>query len=132
VLDSVNSNPARLAVAGQVWEGGCGAGGVRPPPLPAGRSVPQSETAWHACDGSAASRGGPGRPAGPAGRSVPQTEPGPQGTACGGGPGRRARQPGITTESETAAEAQAGTASDSESQAAAGTVAASGSLAAET
>ncbi len=48
----------------------------------------------------------------------------PQGTACGG-PGSRACQPGITTESETAAQAQAGTASDSKSQA-------GGSLAAET
>ena len=31
--------------------GGVRGGGFGPPPLPAGRSVPQPETAWHACNG---------------------------------------------------------------------------------
>ncbi len=87
------------------------------------RSVPQSETAGHACDGYPR-RPRPARRQAAAYHRLTHWQSQGRGRRPGHGLRRRPRPPGppardheSLSESETAAEAQAGTASDSESQA---------------
>jgi hypothetical protein len=98
--------PAGLAVAGQGWEGGCGGGGFGPPPPPAGHNAPQPETAGHACDAGQRPRPAARRQA----AAYHRLSPGRRRRArlAAAAPAAGPASPGsLTTESETAAEAQA-------------------------